>query len=169
MTQQLDGGRRASYLEVSKIPAGTKKQDCIRAAVLWQINSYSRKVHLSISAADNNKRSKKYEKLHAISQSLLCFVCLLHCDGSNGSIWPQPLAIPTSEPIFIATYGLSMAAAKSRCQALECIFTAAPSGALASLLYCLLNVYTNSFAGPWRYLWDMVRVRLFMRSSFHSS
>jgi hypothetical protein len=39
-----------------------------------------------------------------------------------------------------------MAAAKSRCQALECVFTAAPSGALASLPYCLLNVYTNSFA-----------------------
>lgn len=54
-----------------------------------------------------------------------------------------------------------MAAAKSRCQALECVFTAAPSGALASRLHCLLHVYTNGFAG---YLWDMLRVRPFMRS-----
>ena len=134
-------------------------------AVLWQIKPLFAEVYLSLSAADNNKRRKRYERSHAISHSLPCFVCLLHGDGSDGSIWPSPLAIPSSEPIFIATYGLCMAAAKSRCQALECIFTAAPSGALASLLYCLLNVCTNSFAGPSRYLWDMLRVRPFMRSS----
>ena len=135
------------------------------AAVLQQMALCNLKVYLSISTAENNKRRKRYEKLHAVPQSLPGFVWVLHCDLSDGSVWPQPPALPASVPIFIATYGPSMAAAASRCQALECAITAAPSGALASLLYCLLNVYINSFAGPRYYLWDTRRVGLFTRSS----
>lgn len=139
--------------------------DFILAAVLRQMALCNLKVYLSISTAENNKRSKRYEKLHAVPQWLPGFVWWLHCDVSDGSVWPQPPALPASVPIFIATYGPSMAAVASRCQALECAFTAAPSGALARLLYCLLNVYTDSFAGPGYYLWDTRRVRLFTRSS----
>jgi hypothetical protein len=99
-----------------------------------------------------------HNHFHALS---VCSIVMFHMVPFD----PQPPVIPTSEPIFIATYGPCIAAATSRCQALECVFTAAPSEALASLLYCLLNVYTNSIAGQRHYLWDTRQVGLFMRSS----
>lgn len=42
--------------------------DFILAAVLRQMALCNLKVYLSISTAENNKRSKRYEKLHAVPQ-----------------------------------------------------------------------------------------------------